>query len=365
MSSFTSSVRAATLPVAALALLAVPATPAPAAAAGAASVPVSVTATVETAPVSHSGDAADDPAVWVHPTDPARSVVVATDKKGALEVYDMTGARIQRVGGDHGNNVDVRGDVVVSADDEATGGDGAMHVYRIDPGTRRLTWLADVPTEVTAHGICLYTSPATGRLYAFPNSTSGRVEQWELAVEGDSVRARSVRLWDAGSAVEGCYADETTGRLYLGEEDVGVWVYGAEPDAGTARTLLDSTGPGGHLSADVEGITAAGNRLFVSSQGSDDFTVYDRTGRAYLGRFSVTGGRAADGCEDTDGIDATAAGLGPAFPQGVFVCQDGSNRTPGSSGNQNFKFVPLQHITAHFDRSAGPSGAAGRTEGSR
>ncbi|MGW4507689.1 phytase [Streptomyces sp. NPDC004436] len=100
--------------------------------------------------------------------------------------------------------------------------------------------------------------------------------------------ARSVRLWDAGSAAEGCYADETTGRLYLGEKDVGVWVYGAEPDAGTARTLLDSTGPGGH------------------------FTVYDRTGRAYRGRFSVTGGRAADGCEDTDGIDATAAGLGPA-----------------------------------------------------
>ncbi|MFI8362035.1 phytase [Streptomyces sp. NPDC085612] len=29
---------------------------------------------METAPVSHSGDAADDPAVWVHPTDPARSV---------------------------------------------------------------------------------------------------------------------------------------------------------------------------------------------------------------------------------------------------------------------------------------------------
>lgn len=94
--------RPATLPAADLALLAVPATPA----AAAASVPVSVTATVETAPVSHSGDAADDPAVRVHPTDPARSVVVATDKKGTLEVYDMTGARIQRVSGDHGDYVD-------------------------------------------------------------------------------------------------------------------------------------------------------------------------------------------------------------------------------------------------------------------
>ncbi|MFJ9935380.1 phytase [Streptomyces virginiae] len=339
--SFSTTVRRAALPAAVLATLALPAAPAHAAAA-------SVTATVETAPVSHSGDAADDPAIWVHPTDPAKSVVVATDKKGALEVYDMTGARIQRITGDYGNNVDLRGNIVVSADDEAADGNGALHVYRIDPATRQLKRLRDIPTEVTAHGICLYTSPASGKLYAFPNSTSGRVEQWELSVKGDAVTATSVRLWDAGSAVEGCYADETTGKLYLGEEDVGVWVYGAEPTAGTGRTRLDSTGSGGHLTADTEGITAAGNRIYVSSQGSNDFTVYDRSTRAYLGRFAVQGGTAADDCEDTDGIDATAANLGPAFPQGVFICQDGSNGAPGTSGNQNFKFVPLQRITAQF-----------------
>ncbi|MCI4079300.1 phytase [Streptomyces sp. MMS21 TC-5] len=339
--SFSTTVRRAALPAAVLATLALPAAPAHAAAA-------SVTATVETAPVSHSGDAADDPAIWVHPTDPAKSVVVATDKKGALEVYDMTGARIQRIADDYGNNVDLRGNIVVSADDEAADGNGAMHVYRIDPATRQLKRLRDIPTEVTAHGICLYTSPASGKLYAFPNSTSGRVEQWELAVDGDAVTATSVRLWDAGSAVEGCYADETTGKLYLGEEDVGVWVYGAEPTSGTGRTRLDSTGSGGHITADTEGITAAGNRIYVSSQGSNDFTVYDRSTRAYLGRFAVQGGTAADDCEDTDGIDATAANLGPAFPQGVFICQDGSNGAPGTSGNQNFKFVPLQRITAQF-----------------
>ncbi|KOV09469.1 phytase, partial [Streptomyces sp. XY511] len=179
----------------------------------------------------------------------------------------MTGARIQRIAGDYGNNVDLRGNIVVSADDEAADGNGAMHVYRIDPATRQLKRLRDIPTEVTAHGICLYTSPASGKLYAFPNSTSGRVEQWEIAVDGDAVTATSVRLWDAGSAVEGCYADETTGKLYLGEEDVGVWVYGAEPTSGTGRTRLDSTGSGGHITADTEGITAAGNRIYVSSQG--------------------------------------------------------------------------------------------------
>ncbi|MEU0740835.1 phytase [Streptomyces sp. NPDC006134] len=305
-----------------------------------------VTATVETTPVGHGGDAADDPAIWVDPDDPARSVVIGTDKQGALEVYDLSGARLQRIGGDHGNNVDLRGDIVVSADDEAEGGDGALHVYRIDPSTRQLEHLADVPTEVTAHGVCMYRSPSTGKLYAYPNSTSGRLEQWEIAVSGDTVKATSVRLFDAGGAVEGCYADERTGKLYLGEEDTGVWVYGAEPSAGTTRTRLDTTGSAGHLTADVEGITAAGDHLFVSSQGSDDYTAYDRSSGAYLGRFSVVNGTAADDCEDTDGIDATASALGTAFPQGMFVCQDGANSTPGSSGNQNFKFVPLQRITA-------------------
>lgn len=32
---------------------------------------VQVSATVETAPIHGSGDAADDPAIWIHPTDPA------------------------------------------------------------------------------------------------------------------------------------------------------------------------------------------------------------------------------------------------------------------------------------------------------
>ena len=38
-----------------------------------------VSATVETEPVPHGGDAADDPAVWVNPDDPARSAIIGTD----------------------------------------------------------------------------------------------------------------------------------------------------------------------------------------------------------------------------------------------------------------------------------------------
>jgi 3-phytase len=41
-----------------------------------------VVPTVETTPVSHRGDAADDAAIWVNPSDPARSTIIGTDKVG-------------------------------------------------------------------------------------------------------------------------------------------------------------------------------------------------------------------------------------------------------------------------------------------
>src|SRR5262249_13638526 len=58
-----------------------------------------------------------------------------------------------------------------------------------------------------------------------------------------------------------------------------------------------------------------------------------------------------DAVSGTDGIDATSASLGPAFPQGMFIAQDGEN----DGCNQNFKFVPWHAIA----NAIGPAGANG------
>ncbi|GAA0229693.1 phytase [Cryptosporangium japonicum] len=305
---------------------------------------VTAGATVETEPVAHSGDAADDPAFWFDPNDSSRSMIVGTDKKGALETYDLAGRRLQRIPNVFPNNVDVRGNVVVAADDDTD--EGVLRIYLVDPATRRLSSAAVVPTTVTAHGVCMYRSPKTDKLYAFPNAVSGRVEQWELTVRGSKVTAKSVRLFNLGRAVEGCVADEASGALYIGQEKVGIWRYGAEPDAGRTRTLVDGARPerDGHIQADVEGLAIAGDRLYASSQGSSDFTVYGRMDNKYLGRFRVANSGGVDGCQDTDGIDATSRPLGPAFPTGMFVCQDGYNVQGSSVQRQNFKFVPLDRV---------------------
>ena len=67
-----------------------------------------VTALRETAPVPHTGDAADDPAIWVHPTNPSMSTVIGTDKLGGLAVYDMTGKQLYYYADSKPNNVDLR-----------------------------------------------------------------------------------------------------------------------------------------------------------------------------------------------------------------------------------------------------------------
>lgn len=69
--------------------------------------PVSVTATVETEPVPHPRDAADDPLIFIHPTDPALSAVMGNDKHGAYEVYDLAGKRVQSLPVDAANT-DIR-----------------------------------------------------------------------------------------------------------------------------------------------------------------------------------------------------------------------------------------------------------------
>jgi 3-phytase len=140
-------------------------------------------------------------------------------------------------------------------------------------------------------------------------------------------------------------ADDELGRFYIGEEAVGIWRYGAEPGDGDARTQVDAAGAGGHLASNIEGLTlifgsGRGGYLIASSQGNSTYALYRRDDNAYLGSFAIGAGDGVDGVSDTDGIDAIAANLGPAVPQGVLVAQDGKN----DDGNQNFKLVPLEEV---------------------
>lgn len=319
---------------------------------------VEVAATVETDPVRSAEDAADDPCLWIHPENPAMSTVIGTDKKGGLAVYDLAGKQIQYLPGARPNNVDIRYGFPLGARqvDLVTAGnraDDTIMVFAVDPESRRLESVAEgtLKTGIAVYGSCMYRSAVSGRFYAILNSERGEVEQWELFDNGQgAVSARMVRRFEVGSQTEGCVADDEHGRLYIGEEGKGIWAYGAQPEAGETRRLVDATEAGGHLVADVEGLAiyhAADGEgyLIASSQGNSTFAIYRRKGdNAYVGSFTIVPGSSIDGVTGTDGIDVTSTALGEAFPKGVFVAQDDRN----DGGPQNFKLVPWQVIAEAF-----------------
>ena len=313
----------------------------------------SVAAAVETDPVPNGGDAADDPAIWVNTRDPSRSTVIGTDKEGGLAVYDLGGKQLQYLPHGRMNNVDLRDGfrlagaevTLVTASNRDT---NTIAIYKVDPASRRLENVAvrDIHPGLETYGSCMYHSRKTGRLYYVVDSKDGGVEQWELFDAGGRVDAKEVRSFDVGSQVEGCVADDDLGRLYVSEEDVGIWRYGAEPGEGDERVKVDSTGSSGHLVADVEGLAitygdGGEGYLIASSQGDSSYVIYERRGpNPFVHRFKVRGGDSIDGTEDTDGIDVTTADLGATFSGGLFVAQDGEN----DSGNQNYKLVPWEAV---------------------
>ena len=155
---------------------------------------------VETEPVDDYGDAADDPAIWVHPTDPSRSLIIGAQKKRGLYVYDLSGKTLQVLPDGRMNNVDLRhgfklgtSSVAIVAASNRTA--RTLALYKVDPATRRLVDVAlnPIPTGFRdPYGLCLYRSGKTGDLYAFMNDAeTGAYKQWRLRAQGKQGGRRS------------------------------------------------------------------------------------------------------------------------------------------------------------------------------
>jgi 3-phytase len=313
-----------------------------------------VSAALETEPVSTGGDSADDATLWVNPTDPALSLVIGTNKKLGLAVYDLSGKEIQFLADGQLNNVDHRDDFPlegkkISLVTASNRSNNSIAIYRIKAETRRLENVAaDQTKTVEAYGSCMYRSSKTGKFYYIVTSKLGLVEQYELFDTGKGVSAKRVRQIKVGGQLEGCVADDELGYLYVSEEDVGIWKYHAEPDAEATRIEVDRVRPGGSLVADVEGLTIAyesGGKgyLIASSQGNNTYAIYRREGdNTYVKSFRIVAGT-IDQVTETDGIHVTTANLGPQFPKGVFIAQDGAD----DKGKQNFKLVPWESIVGN------------------
>jgi 3-phytase len=107
---------------------------------------------------------------------------------------------------------------------------------------------------------------------------------------------------------------------------------------------------GKQLVMDAEGVAiapigATGGYVIVSSQGDNAYALYALEDDRYVGRFRIAAG-AVGSTEETDGIALVVGDLGPAWPGGLFVAQDGQNGAQA----QNFKLVAWADILAALKR---------------
>ncbi len=341
------------------------------------------------------GDA-DDPAIWLHPDDPSDSLVITVVKDGGMIVFDLDGKVVQTFvsdpyGSKRYNNVDLiydwRGmDLALVSDRQ----NDTVAIFAIDPATRRLTEITspDVPVifggepgEDTAYGLA--AAKRLERAYAYvTRADSNQVAQVELAMQADgTVSYANVRtlhlplppidpdtpddemddaLADAfeDAQCEGLVVDRYQWKLYVGQENVGIWQFDAEANGGHSGVLIDTVVDlGGRLVNDVEGLTiyygeGSSGYLLVSSQGENLFAVYDRMTHDYLGKFAIGSVGGIDSVEESDGADVLNIALGDRFPYGLMVVQDGANDPQMIYQDDeelenwvaNFKFVPWERI---------------------
>lgn len=282
----------------------------------------------------------DDPAIWINPADPAKSLVVGTDKDsdGSLYVFNLEGKIVNKVSGlKRPNNVDIAyglklngrsTDIAVLTERES----GRIRIYSM-PDLKALdkggSEVFSGEQEHSPMGIALYTNPADSTLYAIVGRKSGPSEsylwQYRLSDNGDgSIAATIVRKFGQYSGkkeIESIAVDNELGYVYYSDELFGMHKYYAHPDSGNRQLALFGQQD---FKEDVEGISIykqgkGKGYILVSNQQANTFNVYPREGNAGNPHEHLLIRSLPFSTIESDGSEVTNIGLGNRFPEGLFV----------------------------------------------
>jgi len=282
----------------------------------------------------------DDPAIWIHPTHPEKSLILGTDKdeKGGLYVFDLKGRIIEEKvvrNIRRPNNVDVEyglawGDTSIDIAVLTERLDQKLRVFRLPDmkpmdGGGLEVFEGEQEGEYRAPmGIALYKTPGSGDIYAFVSRKNGPQEDyiWQYRLskgkEGsiEMAHVRSLGKFSGQKEIEALAVDDALGYLYYSDESRGVRQYFASPDSGKDEIALFAREG---FADDREGISIfpTGEKsgyLLVSDQEANEFHVYDRehASRALLAVLTLS-------TQASDGSESCARALSPDFPQGLFV----------------------------------------------
>lgn len=320
-----------------------------------------IKAKVVTQPVK--GDT-DDPAIWINPNDPGKSLIIGTDKKagGALYVFDLDGNVIEEKtvrGLKRPNNVDVEYGLILNGNpvDIAVATERGTNSIRafslpdmkeIDNGGIEVFAGTDQQAPM---GIALYKRPTDDAIFAIVSRKEGPTENylWQYLLEDDGsgvVKGTVVRKFGNYSGVkeiESIAVDDQLGYVYYSDEQVGVRKYYADPDAPDADVELGIIHTQDYLE-DNEGISIyciddKTGYILVSDQSANRFRIYPREGKLeVIDEEDPEDNEPAQphvhklikvinvSTNNSDGSDVTSVALGDKFPNGLFVAMS-DNKT--------------------------------------
>lgn len=327
----------------------------------------------------------DDPAVWVHPTDPARSLILGTDKierVGGLYAFGLDGTLRQTIAPlDRPNNVDVEYDVATPDGpiDIAVVTERMRHrlrVFRIHRDDGRLEDLVPRGLPVLGGmrgdrqepmGIAIYKRPGDGAVFAVvAPKLGGPTEylwQYRLTFDHGAPFATLARRFGGFSRlgprqgvegeIEAVVVDDELGFVYYADERFALRKWAADPDAPGADQELATFGREQYL-GDREGLAIYrrddGTGYLVSSDqvpGGTRLMVYPREGRPGAPHEHPLLAVVPTPADATDGLDVTSRSL-PGFDGGLLVMMN--------SRPHNFLAFPWAAVAARLPGQAAPAG---------
>ena len=304
-----------------------------------------VNADVETEPVFAGDDAADDMCVLENLMNPEKSLIVSSDKKYGIIVYDLEGNKLYDYEVGRINNVDIipsksNQDKYLVAGTNRTYNSIDLYIFNSNGELEKNIVREVVPSLKDVYGITFYDD--NYNTYVLVSDKKGNVEQWSFNNDESSPEIKFERKLRFSSLVEGIVADESKGKVYIGQERRGIWELSANPNLSDDRKLIFKKNK--YFKPDFEGLTirdeADGKGYLIASvQGSNGYLLIDRKSLNAKIFFRIIDGDKIDGTTETDGIDVSSIKTSK-FPNGFFIAQDDDN----DGLNQNFKLVDWNKI---------------------
>ncbi|MDN3670486.1 phytase [Echinicola jeungdonensis] len=287
----------------------------------------------------------DDPAIWVNKSNPAKSLVIGTDKDkdGALYVFDLKGNIIDSLmakGIQRPNNVDVGyglklGDSLV---DFAVTGErltsklrfyslpdmkeihkGGIEIFKGEKGEEYRDLM----------GIALYHDSKSGKHYVIAGRKNGPTDgtylwQYEIQNKDGKLSLDLVRKFGQFSGkkeIEAIAVDQKLGYVYYSDEGVGVRKYHAQPEKGNEELALFAQEG---FTKDHEGISiyeldSLTGYILVSDQEANQFHVFPREGSENNPHQHKLLTKIKTRTLSSDGSELVSVKLDSTFTKGLFV----------------------------------------------